>query len=659
MTENKELLLTSIVAGIYKDLMYESQENEDGLYWDTVQSALNKFSVDRAHNEGVYSGVAGIILFLIQYHDYKKDPDILIKCKKSAQWLYKYCKQTEAESLGLYIGRSGAIYALYQLFKYTEDRKFLDEAIELALDCNPLLDIDHRLPHNISDGISGHLFILVQLYAIQQDDVLLAQIERCLFLLIDSIKINQHGIYWDIMPYAKQPILGFSEGNSGIGYVLNILGGFFESSALTTLAKQAFSYENNQYDHAIKNWPDYLNRKHFMQDFDRYKKKWKQLDRKFFDQTADTVSWSMGAPGIALGRLVSGVNNMDDLSCAKAKAYTYLKNIIQKNDPNQDFTILTGLGGVLLSLHELDKPPSTKLDGVSNEIMDLLVRGYEQSKSFISSHVGVPEVEDYALFAGLTGIGYLILKTINEDSFEENICLPKVDIKTTTKGKLNMPLNDGLIRRKILDNHFPWTLSSINHESSDKFIEETKDIGYADLLKSFLDYTSKAGVLTTVKSENCFAFEKIKYKRTLSTDNYHYKMAYRGSIEKSNDLLLSSISDQKLDAKTLKLSDDVWLHTLKDTQDDDSAYAWFVIESGPYGTEEIRVDKASYLVLKQFEKPVKVGQALKQLLASLAADAQQESGISVFFHQQIKRGLSRMLLTEKKSGIAAVLAFRK
>ena len=110
---------------------------------------------------------------------------------------------------------------------------------------------------DLINGYAGTIVGLLYVHEYTKDDRLIPVIEAYTEKLLDKGTFGKYGIYWDRASTLLRGLCGFSHGTAGIGYAFLQLGYYFKNPAFYFIAEMAFGYENQFYNPAAQNWPDF------------------------------------------------------------------------------------------------------------------------------------------------------------------------------------------------------------------------------------------------------------------------------------------------------------------------------------------------------------------------------------------------------------------
>jgi serine/threonine protein kinase len=203
-------------------LCADSEERGGGLCW----AARNELAARVTYGPDLYSGAAGIGLFLAELASVTADPRYAEAARGAARWLAGPTWSRGRARHGLHCGDPGISYFFMCLTELLHEPGFA-MAAELRmrrLEGAPFATVD------LSDGTAGTILVLLALYRITGEPTHLAlaraagdELVRAALLL----RTGQPCFYWDVPPATPGgpggPYLGLLHGAAGIGLALSNL----------------------------------------------------------------------------------------------------------------------------------------------------------------------------------------------------------------------------------------------------------------------------------------------------------------------------------------------------------------------------------------------------------------------------------------------------
>jgi lantibiotic modifying enzyme len=431
-----ELLAEAIRIG--DDLLSLAEHDENGLSWKTMSIDSTKQRTDKGYiiwvkSETLYSGVSGIILFLLEFYKQTGNARYLEAATDGMRWVEHYCNETPTDYFGFYSGRIGVTYVLSRMYEVTNDSRYLEAALRIAKPCDKFLEAAAAVDDLIG-GRAGTLLGLLHLHAVTQETWLLEKIDLFIKHLIDHAFTGPQGLYWDHSPYHIHGLCGFSHGASGVGFAFLEAGRYFQNEALYHIAEQAFLYESYYYNVEQQNWPDFRNGIYTPEDFEEHKKAYQEGNLEFFIKPKYMNAWCHGAAGIGLSRLRAYELLKNEFYAEEAKAAittTQSTDIADEADPQalrfRGYTLCHAGGGnaelFLEACKTFENPEFLSLAQTiaSNALAFKASRGF-----YFSGYGDAGLLEDYSLLMGNAGIGYFYLRVLDPQKVP-SILLPKIE----------------------------------------------------------------------------------------------------------------------------------------------------------------------------------------------------------------------------------------
>lgn len=309
-----------------------------------------------------YDGLSGIYLFLLYYvQHYNCERAFELKGVLEKQ-LFKLPKKTSSE-LSVYSGKYAVLYPLLEKIKLEKQ----DSDITLAK--NLLEDVE-ELPRDRVDwvsGVSGVIKVLVNYFKLTQDN----------FFLEKAINLAGN------MEIEQVSLCGFSHGFSGIAYALHSL--YVETGNVNYLKKVRHCIELEN-EHYKDNWPDLRNNK-------------------------ETISqWCHGTVGIGYTRLLLKENGFDHANISRDLSSS-INDVMSATLSDEAglchgelgrYSFLEKLSKSSVIPEDLRKQINIKKASIQNSIYrGVTVNAFENNPAL-------------GLMTGITGVGYALLRTIDE-----------------------------------------------------------------------------------------------------------------------------------------------------------------------------------------------------------------------------------------------------
>jgi hypothetical protein len=486
-------------------LLAEAETDENGMHWKTMTMDLNR-NVSFIKSESIYSGVSGIVLFFLELFKQTQDKRYMDAAVEGMKWVINYCKKNPSSYYAFFTGRMGVSYTLLQMHQFTREKEYLENAIAMARPCKDISEGSSGVD-DLINGTSGTLLGLLHLHAATGEKWILETIDCYIRCLVDRASHGPAGLYWDRSPQQISGLCGFSHGAAGIGFVFLELGHYFRNEAFYSIARQAFLYETYFFNQAKKhkNWPDLRRGIYSDDDYQEHQKAFLEGDMDFFTMGSDMNAWCHGAAGIGLSRL---------------RAFQLLKNPVYKNEVQiaVDKTILTDIesskpdplfilchgsgGNAELFIYAYQILRDKKYLSMAEKIA-INALAYHKKHNYYLAGYSIPGAgEDRSLFMGNAGIGYFLLRLA--DPFHvPSILAPTIDV-TLDPGELASASHYPFIyislpdlQRRLLQKDFKRTIlisEEIMPEELKVFLTghqlDSNDTGFS-LVKPFIEFIEK------------------------------------------------------------------------------------------------------------------------------------------------------------------------
>lgn len=420
-------------------LLDNTSKDFAGIYWRSFKIDIlnNKWMYD-ANDNGIYSGNAGIILYLIELYKATNDDEYLTAIRASAERIAHQIVKAEAQNCSFYTGASGIAYTFLKIYEITSDNYYLDFAEDLVTKCSSTIVARNEL----FSGLAGELLGLGHVHAATRNPIILELIREKINSLVDSTKIDTHGLYWDFSPHLSKFLGGFSHGISGIVFALFELSKYLNSPNLLWLAKQGMACENSLYNKKANNWLDY--------------RAPLKLESDQRPQPKDFLAWCHGAVGVGLARLSISDQDIEanrDVRLARDKVHS---SIIKINKDITNYTLCHGFCGLGMFLNVLYARLKDPIDyNLSLRIADQALNSNNKQSTFLNGYPIFNDKQDFGLFNGLSGIGYYYLNTLSpQDCTVLNPSISKPIVK-----KRHFMGSISLFKRTIIKKNFGLKIS--------------------------------------------------------------------------------------------------------------------------------------------------------------------------------------------------------
>jgi hypothetical protein len=383
-------------------LMERADCGEYGICWKTPSPAPGGRMEWKA-SEGIYSGNAGIALFLLELYEQTGNTAYLATASDAIQGTVEYCSNTPSGNHTFLTGRLGVSYALIRFAEVTHDRYHLVQALDIAKSSIGFVGTS-PLDEYLS-GRSGSLMCLLHLYNASREEWLLKLIDKYAERLIAGAHTAKQGLYWDRSHQRISGLCGLAHGASGVGLVFLELGRMFDNPSFYWLAEQAFLYERQHYSPDKKSWADLRKAAFSETDIRRHKERLREGDISYFTQPSYMNAWCHGAPGIGLVRLrafeLLGTTELLDECFSGVEAC--VDSLKQRATAKSD-TLCHGTAGdaelLLEASLRLGRPEY-------HEIVLEAAQDLAEQKAWKNGNA------DPGLFLGAAGLGYFFLRALS------------------------------------------------------------------------------------------------------------------------------------------------------------------------------------------------------------------------------------------------------
>lgn len=456
----------------------DAMEDDHGLFWKTLTLNGKTNKVEPKRSPSIYDGSGGIILFLLELYKHTHERKFLDVCRKASNWIINYCRTQKLEP-NFFIGKTGVAFVFLKLYELDNQQSFLDFARELVY------SIDNEDgPSDLLTGKAGTLLGLLHYFSVTGDENVITKIQNVLNELIKKISHERNGVSWQSIGQNISNLCGFSHGVSGIAFALLELANVIDSKALKWVVDQSIRYENSCYDSIKCNWPDY--RKNVPDvDADSLRHLLKNNKDQFFRVESNMLAWCHGAPGIGMARIRAYelIRKKNYLADARRSIEAVSSDSGGNSTKDVTFTLCHGkLGNAMLYIVANRILPNI----VSREFIEKLIIECIDSTTilnnkriYLSGYVNAGNQYDNSLFMGQAGIGYFLLKFINDDGF--NVMSPSLPKINQRKSELLKCIMDTELYRILFSTVYPNTyfeLKEINQTVSYEslMLKSNKDI---------------------------------------------------------------------------------------------------------------------------------------------------------------------------------------
>ena len=232
---------------------------------------------------GLYSGTAGVGLFLAELANHTGDPD----ARRTALGAIRQSLSKSSTEVGLYPGTTGIALVAARIGALLREDWLSDRAEDLARQVlrRAVVPREHDLMYGAAGRIVG-AFALENLLDVPAKGAA----DRYGQALLRSARRSAQGWSWPGQDSRwTQNLTGLSHGAAGVAYALSLLWQRTGKASYRTAAAEAIQYEQAHFSADLGNWLD-------LRPPPRDQKR---------DEARYSLYWCHGAPGIALQRLSS------------------------------------------------------------------------------------------------------------------------------------------------------------------------------------------------------------------------------------------------------------------------------------------------------------------------------------------------------------------
>jgi type 2 lantibiotic biosynthesis protein LanM len=371
-------------------LALRSKDGEDAAWLGFTLVSHGQW-VPNVLGPNLYDGTAGIALFLGRLGYVTGEDRYSSLARAATQTLKKQVSRAAdaAESIGVFNGLAGAVYALAHLSVLADTPRLLDHAEEAAERLLPLIELDDQ--YDVIAGAAGCIAALACLQRVRPTPSTLSAAVQCGDHLLAHSQLVHSVPTWLNPALGPQPLTGFSHGTAGIAWALAELAQLSGLERFHTAAYQALSYERQHFNAELANWPDL--------------RTWGHPG----DTRRPMVAWCHGAVGIGLGRLAMLSHCREPYEAAKLRSEALTAVFTATaHGFGQNHSLCHGdLGNLELLCRAADTlgEPGllARVISAAARVLDATERDRWQC--------GLPlGVESPGLMTGLAGIGYGLLR---------------------------------------------------------------------------------------------------------------------------------------------------------------------------------------------------------------------------------------------------------
>lgn len=229
----------------------------------------------------LYDGYSGYLLFLIYYRkthqDYSVNNLISIIYKKI---VFEIEKQEKNFEIGAFLGIASCLYVFTHLFALEQNEIYLKEIEKIETLILEKVNQNTVSSNDILGGIAGSIVCLYGFYKLCKKENTRNLIIRLAEILVKNAEqIDENMIGW--ISKKGIPLVGYSHGNAGIGQALLIAHELSKNNVFLAFFEKCLNFES-------------LN-------FDKGKEIWTDQRKELYEH--ENTSWCNGTAGIGLARM--------------------------------------------------------------------------------------------------------------------------------------------------------------------------------------------------------------------------------------------------------------------------------------------------------------------------------------------------------------------
>lgn len=512
------------------DQLLHDADWAEKLPWETITfDADNNYSW--ARSESLYSGSAGIALYLLELGRYTGEQRFTDAAEKAMLSALEHCRTTPSPYYALVTGRMSVSFVALRFFERTGKRSYVDAALELVKNCKEFLT-----PHSADDfinGTSGTLLGLLLLHEASGEEWLLECANAYAKHLLRKAHSGHQGLYWDRTHSQIRGLCGFSHGASGIGFVFAEAARYMGNDALAYIAEQAYFYEEQYFNPAVGNWADFRKGIYRDQDQQEHEENYQNGNMDFFTHGSYVNAWCHGAAGIGLARVRATEllsNRHYRTEAENAIAMTHKTNVAL-HSIETNFALCHGGGGnadVFIEAYRVWK--DERYLAYCEAIAEMALEQHAVQGSYRSGFaLAAPGMEDRSMYMGTAGVGYFFLRLLDPMN------TPSVEAPTLTKTFSKAEKNTAYstlgasksqLRRTTLEKMFPRTITALPKQTLETYLQQS-DSNRVKELPSFVAFVEE--LLPTLADDDkskaiksAFAIEREKYALEMGVESAAY-----------------------------------------------------------------------------------------------------------------------------------------
>lgn len=649
---------------IADELLSNAETGPNGLFFRTQYLVDTKRNYDWMAFPDIYSGSAGIALFLMELYKQTGEEKYYQGAADAIKWSVHQCIISSPPMRNsFYDGKGGCIYALLQLYKVRPDPALKTTAMEL------FDQMDFSLPErpvcDLLSGVSGELLALLHLYEATGEERILPVIDNRIAKLLSTAHPGNPGIYWDRNSSQHKGVSGFSHGSGGIAFALLEAGRYFGNSALSYFAEQAFLYENKHYDAAKKNWPDLRVDSYSEEKREKMMAAARKKDRSIFTAYADFAAWCNGAPGIGLTRL-RAQHILEKEVYKKDLAIAIEKTISASGSKAGDDklpspTLCHGNGGnltLLLEAYKLSQDPELLSEAEAGAVS---IAASRQEQRAYTGGFFKPD-EDYSLFNGNAGVGYFYLQALEPMKVSSVLC-PYMDAPPATGKDFSafphISIAQHAVRKKITTSAFPRTIGFLDQHAPqvlENYFHSPADGAVLNEFAAFPHYVKEQAASFPLARKQCVLEILGLEARKLEMDEQacsNSMSQFQTVIKRENAeriLKLETDAFYDLQLQLTEGSELLWVNynwQLPVNENTEAGKYSILLFPTAFGTDEHHLNTFTYFLLSQFCTARKVSDVISLAVKAVNANsAEKIKEVEMLAAVQVKKLIDSLFLEE-------------
>lgn len=366
-------------------LQHATDDQEGHMSWIIRTYSNNRWLDIQTSGNGVYTGRAGIAIFLALLHKFQPRRkchagaiDALIPLRKTL-----HRSKQSASHLGNSDGIGSQIYALSKVGQLLDRPQVVDDA-ELAAEQLTADRIQSDEAFDVMNGCAGALLSLVALYNLRPQEWIVRKAIAC------GEHLLQHRIDTDT-PYrawesslGPHPLTGMSHGTAGIAYALYRLFDVCGDDRFRRAGAEGLRYERTTYSSEHHNWPDLRGESPTYLD-----------------------AWCYGRSGIGLSRL--GIAAITETPLVHEDITNALPHTTSTCAGFPDQLCCGNAGRIDCLLRAADYTNDRTYMATANRLLNRLLQRADETQCFaLPGHTRT--LYNPSLFMGTAGIGYILLR---------------------------------------------------------------------------------------------------------------------------------------------------------------------------------------------------------------------------------------------------------